>query len=218
MRETLDLGEIAEKPARQIDQMRPLVDQLAAARLGRIGAPFAVVADPPAMAVARAQEHQRAERAGGHEVVRLLQGAVVAMIEADPHETAIGGSRFGEARKLGGAARRRLFDQDMLAGRHGAVGDFGKRVVQGRDDDDGDGGIADSQLPVRHRLAARHRGRQLIGAILRNVGADDETRAAERLRALLADQAATDNRYTRFTAHRSPHCLFRSRPVIRRNV
>ena len=150
--------------------------------------------------------------------MRLLQGTVVAVIEADSDKAAIGGSRFGEPRKLGCAAGRRFFDQDMLAGRHGAVGDFRKRVVQGRDDDYGDGGIADSQLPVRHRLAARHCGRQPISPILRNVGAGDETRAAERFRTLLADQAATNNRYTRSTAHRSPHCLFRSRPVIRRNV
>jgi len=54
--------------------------------------------------------------------------------------------------------------------------------------------------------------------VLRLFAADDETRAAKGLGALLANQATTDNRHTRLTAHRSPHSFFRSRPVIRRNV
>src|SRR5258707_15016436 len=100
-RETITLGKTPKKPPRQIYQVRPLIDQLAAARLGRIGPPFAIIAHPPAMAVACAQKHQRTERAGGHEIMRLLQRAVVAMIEANPDEAAISGSRFGEPRKLG---------------------------------------------------------------------------------------------------------------------
>ena len=67
---------------------------------------------------------------------------MITVIEADADKAAVGGSRFGEPRELGRAARRRLLDQHMLAGRDGAVGDFRKRVVQCRDDDNGDGGIA----------------------------------------------------------------------------
>ena len=76
------------------------------------------------------------------------------MIKPDPHETAIGGGRFGEARKFGGAPRPGFFDQDMLAGCHGAMGDFRKRVVQGRDDDNGDGGIAYHEASLLGALAS----------------------------------------------------------------
>ena len=64
-------GEVAEKPARQVDQVRALVDQLAAARNGRLAAPFLLVADAPAVAIARADEHQRAEHAGVDDLARL---------------------------------------------------------------------------------------------------------------------------------------------------
>ena len=92
--------------------------------------------------------------------------------------------------------------------------------MQGRDDDDGDG-IADSHFPVGHRLATGSRGRQPFRPLLRDIGANNKTRAAQRLGALLANQAATDNRHTylrttclrraHFTAHRSTHFLLRSR-------
>ena len=56
--ETLDVGEVAQEPAGEVDQVWSLVDELAAAGQGRVGAPFPIVADPPAVAVSGAKEHQ----------------------------------------------------------------------------------------------------------------------------------------------------------------
>ena len=88
-----DAREVAQEPARQVDQVDALVDQLAAAGNGRIGAPFVLVAGTAAMSVAAADEHQRTERAGVEDLARLLECAVIAMIEADAHQRA--GARRG---------------------------------------------------------------------------------------------------------------------------
>ena len=46
----------ARDPVAEVEQMHALVDQLAAARACRIGAPLALIAGPAAMAVAGADE------------------------------------------------------------------------------------------------------------------------------------------------------------------
>ena len=43
----VDFGDVTQEPARQIDQMNPLIDQLAAARDCRVRPPLLVVADRP---------------------------------------------------------------------------------------------------------------------------------------------------------------------------
>ena len=58
MGRSLDLDEVTQNPTGEIDQVWPLVDELAAARSPRIGAPFPVVAQPSAMAVPAAQVHE----------------------------------------------------------------------------------------------------------------------------------------------------------------
>ena len=100
--------------------MDALVDQFAAAGELRVGAPFAVVADAPAVAVARADEHQRAERAGVDEFARLLQRRMEAVIVADPDERPVicvggAGGRSISADGNGGG----FFDEDVLAARDG---------------------------------------------------------------------------------------------------
>src|SRR3954469_5146152 len=115
------------------------------------------------------------------------------MIESDPHQAAVGTSHFSEPDKLRGAPSRRLFDEDVLSSRHRAVRYFRERVVQCRDDDNGDGRLAARYPPVRPRLAILRRGCQPFGAVPVNIRTDHETRAAERLRSLLADMSATNN-------------------------
>ena len=58
-----DAREVAQKPARQIDEVHALIDQFTTARDGRIGAPLALVAGPAAMSVAAANKDQRADGA-----------------------------------------------------------------------------------------------------------------------------------------------------------
>jgi hypothetical protein len=125
-----------------------LIDQLAAARQRRVGAPFLVVADPAAVAVAAAHEHQRPERAARHQVVRLLQRRVVAMVEADPHAQVVGAGERHERLDLGHRASRGLLDQHVLAGLEGRARDLGQRVVGGGDDDDVHVGAGDGVLPA----------------------------------------------------------------------
>ena len=76
-------GEIAEKPARQVDQMRALVDQLAAAGNFLVKAPLLLIADAAAMAVAAANEHQRPDRALVGQLLGAHDRGMEAVIEAD---------------------------------------------------------------------------------------------------------------------------------------
>src|SRR5262249_20530601 len=97
-------GEIAEEPAREIDQVHALVDQLAAARALGLGSPLAVVAGASAMAVAAADEHQVAESAALEDLACFAKGTVITVIEAHPHEG--GGAR--DAIQFRGAAGARF--------------------------------------------------------------------------------------------------------------
>src|SRR5581483_4972698 len=75
--------ELAEEPARQIDQMRALIDQLAAAGNFGLEAPLFLVTDASAMPVASADEHQRADTAVIGERLGLRDCGMEAVIEAD---------------------------------------------------------------------------------------------------------------------------------------
>ncbi len=59
----MHIAERPQEPAGKINQVHPLIDQFAAAGPDGIGSPLAVVAESSAVAVASADEHQRAERA-----------------------------------------------------------------------------------------------------------------------------------------------------------
>ncbi len=148
----------------------------------------------------------------------LLQSAMIAMIKPDPHETAIGGGRLGEpassaARRAAGFSIRTCLPAATAPWAISASVSCKVEMMTMET-----AGSLTASFQSVTALQPGHRRCQPIGPILGDVGTDHQTRAAKRLRALLADQAATDDRHTRSTAHRSPHCLFRSRPVIRRNV
>src|SRR5205823_5014813 len=109
-----DLSEIAGEPARQVDQMHALVEHLAAAGDRWVGAPLALVAQPPAVAVAPANIHERPKHATVEDRARLLEGRVEAMVEANLDDDA-GGLGGGDQRaQLVGIARGRLLDQYVL--------------------------------------------------------------------------------------------------------
>ena len=54
-------NEVTEEPAGQVDEMDALVDEFTAAGEGGIGTPFLLVAQPATVAVAGAEEEQRAK-------------------------------------------------------------------------------------------------------------------------------------------------------------
>ena len=113
----LTTAKIAEKPARQIDQVHALIDQFAAAGLLRVRAPLLLVADAAAVAVAAAHEHQVAERACVEQLAGLAERGMIAMVEADAHEPATSSGRFDQRIELAQRAAGRLLDEDVLAGR-----------------------------------------------------------------------------------------------------
>src|SRR5437764_10910134 len=104
--------------------MRALVDEFAAARQFWIGTPFALIADPAAVAVQPTDEHQLAERAGVHQLTRFAQGAMVAVIEPDAHVRARALRSRDYRRKLRGAPASRFLHQHVAAALDGRFGDF----------------------------------------------------------------------------------------------
>ena len=82
-----------------------------------VGAPLPVVAEAAAVAVAAADEHQRPERARVDELARLLERGMIAVVEADADADARAfRPRRSRGRSFVDGARRRLLDQDVLAG------------------------------------------------------------------------------------------------------
>ena len=111
----VDLAEVAEEPARQVDQMHALVEQLAAAGDGGIGPPFAVVAEPAAVPYAARTSSQRPDGALIDELRAPSDRRVEAVVEADLDDAPPCGAASMTAARLGGVAGRRLLDEDVLA-------------------------------------------------------------------------------------------------------
>src|SRR6476660_9333010 len=78
-----DIDEIAQEPARQVDQMDALVEHLSAAGDGALPAPFLFHSEPATETIASAEEHQGAEGAFIDEVSGFQNGGMKAVIEAD---------------------------------------------------------------------------------------------------------------------------------------
>src|SRR6185437_12028515 len=86
--EAVNIDEIAEKPARQIDEMNALIEQFAAAGDGRIGTPFAVVTEAAAVPVAGADVQQWSQFAGVMDRPSLEECRMKAMVKAHFDENA----------------------------------------------------------------------------------------------------------------------------------
>ena len=130
----LDAGEVAEEPAREINEMHALVDEFAAAGKRRIGAPLAVVADAPPVAVASANKHQRTKRARLVKAARLEERGVKAVIETHAHAHTGGTGGVDEFVRLLGGDRARLFDEDVLSGANRGERQRGERGIERADD------------------------------------------------------------------------------------
>src|SRR5207245_61044 len=107
----IDLDEIAEEPAGQVDQVDALVQEFAAAGQGRVGAPFPVVAQAATVAVAGPDVHERPQLPGGAQGLGLDQGGVEAVVEAHLDVYAGGPRRGQHGPQLGGAAGRGFFHE-----------------------------------------------------------------------------------------------------------
>ena len=105
--------------------MNSLVNQFAAAGKFRIGAPFLVVTDAPAVAVARADEHQFAHHAGLKNLPRLEERRMITMIESDADTDAVLFRERNQFVNLLHGNARRLFDKHVFAGANRGGGNFG---------------------------------------------------------------------------------------------
>src|SRR4051794_29864845 len=100
--------------------MRALVDQFTAAGDLRDRTPLLLVADPAAVTVAGADEYQRAERAGVHDLARFQESRVKAMIESGFDDALVLRGSCRDRLHLGERASRRFLDQHMPSGFEGA--------------------------------------------------------------------------------------------------
>src|SRR5580693_8342177 len=115
--------------------MHALIEELAAARAFRPRAPFAFVAGSAAMAVARAQYHEGAERTRLDQAARLLESAVIAQIETHANPHIVLACQEGQRAKFIRMPGGRLLDEYMAAGGNRRAHDFGMRVLGSRDDE-----------------------------------------------------------------------------------
>src|SRR3972149_3072292 len=117
MGKALNVGKIAKKPAGEIDDGRPLVNELAATRAFGVGPPFLLISDATAMAVARSDEHELVEAAVIHERARLARGTRIGVIKPDANSDPLGSRQRDERLDLRHETTRRLFNEDMFARR-----------------------------------------------------------------------------------------------------
>ena len=170
--------------------MHALIEQFAAAGKRRIGAPFALIAGPAAVAVAAADEQQRPDRAGIENRARLLERAVIAMVESHAHQRAGAAGGFRHGIQLAGPPRARLLDEHVFARARGFGGDRGQHIVRGGHDHHVDHRRCRRGAPVGGRFRAGMRRRQSLRPPAIHVAADRQPRIRRAPRALVPDQAA----------------------------
>lgn len=188
----MDACELTEEPAGEIDQVRALIDQFAAAGFFRFSAPFVVVAGPASVAIASADEHEFAERAGIEDLARLAEGAMETVVEADAHEGSGSRGGFGDGNEFGGAAGAGFFDEDVFAGGGGGGGDGREEVVRCGYEHGIDIGIANGFPPICKGSCAVLGG-ELRGARRVDIATDGDAVGRERGGALTPNQSAADN-------------------------
>src|SRR5262249_38643936 len=155
--------ELAEKPAREIDEMNALVDELAASGPLPLGAPFTLVAEASAVPIARADIEQRTDLALVDQPPRFAHGRVIAQIEADAHAHVAFCGELLEAGKLIGAARPRLLDQYVQPRGHDFAHDLRLQVLRRRDDDRVKIAAIEELAPIAAVAATAARGREARG-------------------------------------------------------
>ena len=165
------------------------------------------------MAVAGTDEHQWAEHAAVGDLACLHESRMEAVVEPGLHDALVLLCRRGDSPHLGERAARRLLDQHVAAGLHGAERDRGELVVRGSDDygvDIGGNGLAPIRDGTRARLL-----RKLASAHRIAIAHDDDLMPGGRRGAFAPDQAASDDREAHhFLSHGSP----RSPGTMRRKV
>src|SRR5262249_21744909 len=105
--------QLAEKPSRQIDEVRSLIDKLAAAGTLRLPAPLLVITPPSAMAVAAANEEDGPQLSFGGKLVRPVNGGVKTMVESNLDHPVARSRRLSKRPHFAHVASGRLLDENM---------------------------------------------------------------------------------------------------------
>ncbi len=173
--------------------MDALVEHFASAGDLRVAAPFLFHAQPATMAIAGADEHQRAEHAGIDNFASLEKRRMKTVIEPDLGDDAGLLRRRDDRLDLSGIVRCGLLHQHMLAGLHGSERRRGKHVIGRRDDDQIHilaryRGIANRRSP---RIRDTVRQAALRGEI--RIHRDHQWRIAQCPGSLIPDQTTTDD-------------------------
>ena len=134
--EALGLGDLADEPAREIDDVDPLIQELAAPGSRRVCTPLALVAGPPAVAVQGPDRKDAADRALFDLRMRGGNSRVVAVVEADLQQLARLLRPANNRRGFGSVPAERLLAQDVLAGLERRDRRVREQVVGGGYDDD----------------------------------------------------------------------------------
>src|SRR5205823_1250739 len=126
----------ADQPVRQVEQMHTLVNQLAASRTRRLGAPLAVVAEPSPVPVARAQVHQLAMSPGSNFLGGACDRGMKAMVETHLDQAPRALPALDQAVDLCHGDPGWLLDEDVGSCSHRKLAELGEQVMGGGNDYD----------------------------------------------------------------------------------
>jgi hypothetical protein len=194
--DALDRGEGPEEPAREIDEVDALIDELASAGLYRVGTPFLVVTDTTAVAISTPDEHQRTETLRVDNRSSLEKRWMIAMIEPDSHQPpmTLGGLR--QCVQLLHTATSWLLDQYVLTRFHSRRRYRRQPIIRRRNDDNVDIRPAHRVLPSLDGCRSLDTPSHIASTFDHGIGADNQARPGERCSTFATDQAAADDRNT----------------------
>ena len=154
----MTFSKFAEKPSREVNEMRALIDQVSAARHGTLEAPFLFIAQPAAVTVAPAYKQQRPEISTIDDLARLENRRMEAVIVTDLGDKPSGIGRILYSGYLGEVSSSRLFDEHMLAAKKARCGDFRQLPVRGCNHDHVDVGCLDNGFEIGRRTRVKRVG------------------------------------------------------------
>jgi hypothetical protein len=154
-----NLLEVSHQPAHEVDHVHALVEELAAAAQGPVGAPFLVVAGPPAVAVPAAEIENPADRRLLNLFLRPVEGRMVPVVEARLERPPARPRRGDDPLGFPDVAAEGFFAQDVLAAFEGGDADRRQEVVGCRDDNEVDIRAVHDVPPIRFGRPAEIRQR-----------------------------------------------------------
>src|SRR5579859_630129 len=126
--------------------MDALIDEFAAAGEFGIGAPFAVVTHPSAMAVAGTEKHELAHDSGVKNFAGFNERRMKAVVESGAHDHTVFFGGGDKSIDFPDGCASGFFDDHMFAGVNGGEGDRCEVAIDGGDNDSFDVRIGNSLI------------------------------------------------------------------------